>query len=162
MQLLHPSRCGCHVLRLRLRFEDRIHGAGMTDKGPATGAAQCCLRGSLGLPFRLPLPGLFSFRLLHTICTRRAIAGLSQPAKHSIDGIAQPLRHQPAHDLGDTSTESDAAPLDIVLCRVVVGRDVLGAITRQGVDELVTAGEVIAAIMEVYAVAVPRQGDMEA
>ncbi|SFW36635.1 hypothetical protein [Nitrosovibrio sp. Nv17] len=90
---------------------------------------------------------------------------LVQTVKHVIDGIAHALRHQPAHDLGDTGAESDAAPFGIVLRRVdplVIRRHVLRAVARKGVDEFVLTGEVVAAIMQVRAVPVARQGDIAA
>ena len=66
----------------------------------------------------------------------------------------------PLHPLA----EADAAPLGITLCRspLVIRRHVLGPVARQGADKPVLAGEVIAAIMQVHAVAVARQGDIAA
>jgi hypothetical protein len=55
-------------------------------------------------------------------------------------------------------------PLGERACPVLVGRHgivaghVLGAITRQRASELALIGEVVAAIMELHALAVPGQG----
>jgi len=53
-----------------------------------------------------------------------------------------------------TGAETDTAPLGIVPCRVVVGRHVLGPVARQGADQPSLTGEVVAAIVQVHAVAV--------
>ncbi len=46
--------------------------------------------------------------------------------------------------------------------RLVIRRHVLGPVARQGADKPVLVGEVVAAIMQVHAVAVARQGDIAA
>src|SRR3546814_1773392 len=71
---------------------------------------------------------LLPSRLAHALRARHAVTGRAQSVEHVIDGIAHALRHQPAHDLGDTGAESDAAPFGIALYRIgalVVRRHVL-------------------------------------
>jgi tRNA-binding protein len=60
----------------------------------------------------------------------------------------------------DALVESDAAPFGIVSRRVklfVIRGHVLGPVAREGAGEPVGIGEVVAAIMQVHPLAVPRQ-----
>src|SRR3546814_12767967 len=85
------------------------------------------------LPLRRGLAGVLPSRLAHALRARHAVTGRAQSVEHVIDGIAHALRHQPAHDLGDTGAESDAAPFGIALYRIgalVVRRHVLGPVAR--------------------------------
>src|SRR3546814_1743225 len=109
--------------RLRLRAES---------KSPPM--PSCCFRWVLfHLPLRRGLSGVLPSRLAHALRARHAVTGRAQSVEHVIDGIAHALRHQPAHDLGDTGAESDAAPFGIALYRIgalVVRRHVLGPVAR--------------------------------
>lgn len=108
-------------------------------------------------------PFFFPFRPRPDLRARRSPAGLAQPVEQTVNRLAQPLRDKLAHYFNNASTESNPAPFGIGLCRFVVfvvRRHVLGPVSRQGVDEFVLAGEVVAAIMQLHPVAVPRQGDI--
>ena len=113
--------------------------------------------GSRTAPFpfrRFPLRPPSAIRAGH-IC-RRAKA---------VEHVAHLLRHDLAHDLGHALAEGDPTPLGIALCRIgtfVVRGHVLRAIARQGAGKPVLIGKIVAAIMQLHAVAVPRQGDIAA
>ena len=83
----------------------------------------------------------------------------------AIEPVAQLLRNDLAHDLGHALAEGDPAPLGIALRRIgllVIRRHVLGAVARQRADEPVPTGKIVAAIMQVHAVSMARQGDIAA
>ena len=75
------GRCGDV---LRLRPQDRIHGAGMADEGAATGAAQRCLRVFPGLLLHRLLPGPFPFRPCTDCGARRTVSGVARPVEHPV------------------------------------------------------------------------------
>ena len=82
-----------------------------------------------------PPPGLPS-----TFLSGAARSGSAASAgrRSAVEHAAHLLRHDLAHDLGDTLAEGDAAPLGIVLRRIgalVIRRHVLGAVARQGADK---------------------------
>ena len=90
-----------------------------------------------------------------------AIGRQAQAVEHA----AHLLRHDLAHDLGDPLAERNAAPLGEVtggIGALVIAGHVFGPVARQGAGKLVLTGEVVAAIMQVRAVAVTRQGDIAA
>lgn len=97
------GRCG-HALRLRP--QDRIHGAGMTDERSTTSAAQRRFRLDPHL-----LPGLLPLRLLHCIYARHTVAGGTQAVDDAFDPVADILRHDLAHDLRDAGAESRRAAI---------------------------------------------------
>ena len=56
-------------------------------------------------------------------------------------------------------------PLGIALCRIgpfVVRRHVLGPVARQSADKPILTGKIVATIMQVHTVAIPRQGHIAA
>ena len=91
--------------------------------------------------------------------------GTSDRRAQAVEHVAHLLRHDLAHDLGHALAEGDPTPLGIALRRIgtlVVRGHVLGPVARQGADKPVLTGKIVAAIMQVHAVAVPRQGDIAA
>ena len=82
---------------------------------------------------------------------------ISRRAK-AVEHVADLFRHDLAHDLGHALAEGDPAPLGKALCRIgtlVVRGHVLRPVARQGADKPVLTDEIVAAIMQVDAVAVP-------
>ena len=89
---------------------------------------------------------------------------ISRRAK-AVEHVAQLFRHDLARDLGHALAEGDPTPLGVALYRIstlVVRGHILCAIARQGADKPVLTGKIVAAIMQVHAVAMPRQGDIAA
>ena len=89
----------------------------------------------------------------------------SADERRSVEHVADLFRHDLAHDLGHALAEGDPASLGIALRWIalfVIRRHVLGPVARQGTGEPVPIGKIVAAIMQVHAVAVPRQGDIAA
>jgi hypothetical protein len=69
------------------------------------------------------------------------------------------------HDLDDALAESDPAPFGVILHWIkplVIRRHVLGPVARQGADKPVLISKVVAAVMQVHAVTMTRQGDITA
>ena len=83
----------------------------------------------------------------------------------AVEHVAQLLGHNLAHDLGHARAESDPAPLGVALDRIgglVVRGHILGTVARQDSAEPVLTRKIVTAIMQVYAVAMPRQCDIAA
>ena len=149
-----------------LHREDRSHGAGMAHERPGTHTTQLIFRIFRDLPFRpfgcaslgcgnTPFPfRRLPFRPLSAIQT-----GHTFSRAQAVEHVAHFLRHDLAHDLGHALAEGDPTPLGVVLDRigtVVIRGHVLGAVARQGTGEAVGIGKIVAALMQIHAVAVPR------
>ena len=152
LQFLHLLQAG--LAALFLHIEDRIHGSGMTDESLRAGLTQRRFRVFRRLPFRR-LP----FRPRRVVRARHGVGRRAQPVEHT----AHLLRHDLPDNFGDTLAEGNAAPLGITLRRVdllVIRGHVLGPVARQGANQPILTSEVIAAVMQIHAVAVPRQCDI--
>ena len=106
----------------------------------------------------------FPFPASRSGLVRHPAGHISRRAK-AVEHVAQLFRHDLAHDLGHALAEGDPTPLGVALYRIgtlVVRRHILRAIARQGADKPVLIGKIVAAIMQLHAVAVPRQGDIAA
>src|SRR3546814_14399488 len=66
--------------------------------------------------------------------------------------------------ISDWSSDVCSSDLMILLaaCRGIVARHILAPVARQRPRELALVGEVVTAVMELHAVAVPRQADIGA
>ncbi|GAA3277557.1 hypothetical protein GCM10020258_59360 [Sphingomonas yabuuchiae] len=76
---------------------------------------------------------------------------------HLLDGLAREFREPDLAPIGER-----AGLILVATIGGIVTRHVLAPVARQGADELALIGEVVAAIMKLHAVAMPRQADIGA
>ena len=152
--------------------EDRIHGTSMAHQRPgphATGFRFGILRHGpcrhFGFASVACRAAAFSFGgSPFGPSSAITVEHLSRNAK-AVEHAAQLLRHGLAHDLGHALAERDPAPLGVALDgigTVVIQGHVLRPVARHGTVEPIGIGKIVAAIMQVHAVAMPRQGDIAA
>ena len=129
-------------------IEDRIHGLGMAEQRLGAGLAQRRFQVFHRLLFRR-----FQFQPPRAVRARDGVGRRPQAVEH----VAHFLRHDLLDNFGNALAEGDAAPLGIALDRIallVIQSHVLRPVARQGAGEPVPIGKIVAAIMQLHAVAV--------
>src|SRR3546814_1421522 len=103
-----------------------------------------------------------SSRRRHTRCalvTGVQTCALPSSKFEAIEHAAHLLGHF-AHDVSDTIAHSNPAPFGEPLRRFIIARHVLDALARKGADQSALVCEVVASVMKLHAVAMPRQRDI--